>query len=221
MIIKTSFPAVDTLETEDYKLTPIDDNSIYKQRKYCYIMMLLLYYTLCFGLGLTIQYYHSLFVEACFWFLGYFLISIIIILPAHLILRSLLLGVNIFGKECYGVFNTEYLMPYFVVDRVCGKRRLIVSYLIPLILLSIAPFIFFMYLEVNLFIYALFCTNTLISVFDIYDSYILIKKAPVACGVVKNNNIFHVYRKNYNVKDEDIVSRDKMDDNSSLYGPIS
>ena len=52
MFIYGSFPNIESEISTRYKLLPADSNTTSEQRKYSYIIMLFIYYPLCFGLRL-------------------------------------------------------------------------------------------------------------------------------------------------------------------------
>lgn len=138
-------------------------------------LFLILFYPLCFGLGIMMYTYHSKFALSAFYFLGFLIISFFIIIPLHILLHVLTLPGNFSDDELYVGFNRKYLDFFVIYNRPISKKKLIISAIFPLLFISIITFFLLVFEFTNMFIYALLCSNILISTQDIYDVYILLK----------------------------------------------
>jgi len=197
MFIYESFPNIESQISSKYKLILADANTTAQQKKYSYLIMLFVYYPLCFGLGYSMFSFHTLFIHSAFWFLGYLIITSFFVIPLHYFLQCLFYTVKINSDECFIGFNKNLLVPFCYCRKALKKVRLLTAALVPYILLTIIPLVIFINSDTNLFLYSIACGNALLSSFDIYDAYILIKKIPKGDSfIIKSNNIFYTVSEN-------------------------
>ena len=192
MFIYGSFPNIESEISNRYKLIPVDANTTTEQRKYSYLIMLFVYYPLCFGLGYSMFSFHTLFINSAFWFVGYLIITSIFVIPLHYFLQSLFYHVKITSKDCFIGFNKNVLVPFCYCKKGLKRGRLLLATLTPYILLTVIPLVIFINSDTNMCLYSIACGNALLSSFDIYDSYMLIKKIPKGNSfIIKSNNTYY------------------------------
>lgn len=169
--LKDSYPIFNS-KHEYIDIHPTSDD-IYLRN--IFKLFLILFYSLCFGLGIMMYTYHSKFVHSAFCFLGFLVISFIIVIPLHILLHILTLPGNFSDDELCVGFNKKYLDFFVIYNKPISKKNLIISSIFPLLFISIITFLLLVFEFTNMFIYALFCSNILMSTQDIYDTYILLK----------------------------------------------
>ena len=139
--------------------------------------MLFIYYPICFGLGCSMASFHTLVINSALWFIGYLILTSFIIIPLHYFIQCLFYPVKISSDECFIGFYKNLLTPFCYCKKELKRERLIIASLVPFIILTIIPLIIFINSDINMFLYALACGNALLSSFDIYDVYVLIKRS--------------------------------------------
>ena len=201
MFIYGPFPNLEMEISSRYQLIPADTNTTTEQRKYSYLIMLFIYYPVCFGLGCSMASFHTLFISSAFWFLGYLILTSFIIIPLHYCIHCLFYPVKINSDTCFVGFYKNLLTPFCYCKKELKRERLIIASLVPFIILTIIPLVIFINSDTNMFLYALACGNAFLSSFDIYDAYILIKKIPRGDNlIIKSNNTYYTILDTLNVK---------------------
>lgn len=200
MFIYGSFPNIESAISTRYKLLLADSNTTSEQRKYSYIIMLFIYYLLCFGLGYSMFSFHTLFINSAVWFVGYLIITSFFVIPLHYFLQCIFYSVKINSNNCFIGFNKSLLIPFCYCKKGLKRGRLLISDLVPSILLTTITLVIFINSETNMCLYSIVCGNALLSAFDIYDMYILIKKIPRGdIFIIKSNNTYHTIIETLNV----------------------
>ena len=201
MFIYGPFPNIEMEVSSRYQLISADTNTTTEQRKYSYLIMLFIYYPVCFGLGCSMASFHTLFISSAFWFLGYLILTSFIIIPLHYFIHCLFYHVKMNSDLCFIGFYKNLLTPFCYCKKELKRERLILASLVPIIILTIIPLVIFMNSDTNMCLYALACGNALLSSFDIYDAYILIKKIPRGDNlIIKSNNTYYTILDTLNVK---------------------
>ena len=170
--IKNEYPYFDLSD----KFKNLNSITTDKYKKTIFTLFLILFYSLCFGLGMMMFNYHSKFVSSAFYFLFFLIVSSIIIVPIHLLLHALALPGQYSNNDIYVGFNKSLLNFFVLYNKPMSKKRLIFSTLLPFIFITASTLGTLLFIYKNMFVYALFCFNILLSVFDLYDAYILIFK---------------------------------------------
>lgn len=192
MFIYGPFPNIEMEVSSRYQLIPADTNTAAEQKKYSYIIMLFIYYPICFGLGCSMASFHTFFISSALWFLGYLILTSFIIIPLHYFIHCLFYPVKINSDECFIGFYKNLLTPFCYCKKELKRERLIIVSLVPFSILTIIPLVIFINSDTNIFLYALACGNALLSSFDMYDAYVLIKKIPRGDNfIIKSNNTYY------------------------------
>lgn len=202
MFIYGPFPNIEMEISSRYQLIVADTNTITDQRKYSYLIMLFIYLFACFGLGCSMYSFSTLFIHSAFWFLGYLILMSFIIIPLHYFIHCLFYPVKMKSEECFIGFYKKLLTPFCYCKKELRRQRLIISSLVPFVLLTIIPLVVFMNLDTNMCLYAFVCVNALLSSFDIYDAYVLIRKIPKGDNfIIKSNNTYYTILDTLNIVD--------------------
>lgn len=169
-ILKNTFPVY----RQKYKCKNIYPISEKKYLKNVIKIFLILFYLLCFGLGTMMYTYHSNFINSAFYFLVFLIASFFIIIPLHILIHVIALPGRFDDKDLYVGFNKKYLNFFVIYNKPISKKRFLISTLLPFVSISLITLLFLLFLYTNMFVYSLFCSNALLSVQDIYDTYILL-----------------------------------------------
>lgn len=169
--LKNNYPIVQS----KYKFTNIHPKSEDEYLIYIFKIFLVLFYPLCFGLGIMMYTYHSKFIHYAFYFLAFLALSLLIITPLHILIHVLAYPGSYNDENLYVGFNKKHLDFFAIYNLPLTRKRLLFSLLLPLLSLSFITLITLIFFYTNMFVYALFCVSVLLSVHDIYDAYVLIK----------------------------------------------
>lgn len=196
------FPNIEIEVSSRYQLIPVDSNTTTEQKKYSYFIMLFIYYTICFGLGCSMASYHTLFIRSALWFLGYLILTSFIVIPLHYLIHCLFYPVKINSDKCFIGFYKKLLTPFCYCKKELKRERLLIASVVPFLILTIIPLVIFINLDRDMFFYALASVNALLSSFDIYDAYVLIKKIPKGDSlIIKSNNTYCTIFDTLNIKE--------------------
>ncbi|MDD6793946.1 MAG: metalloprotease family protein [Clostridiaceae bacterium] len=194
MFLYNNFPNYIDEFAQNFPTMPIDKNTPEKQRNYCYTIMLIMSLPISFGLG-NYLYYHNYSLKSILSFIGYFILSCIIIIPLHYLILALSISFNFKDRIwCFG-FNKRYLVPFSYCKKIVSRNRIIVSIIIQFIIFTVIPYYLMMFFFANLILYAIASCNALISSFQIYDMYILLRYVKGNKMILKSNNKYYIIDK--------------------------
>ncbi|MBD7911543.1 MULTISPECIES: DUF3267 domain-containing protein [Clostridium] len=196
MFVNGPFPDFKSEISSEYTITSADRNSPKKQRKYASRIMILIHYPFCFGIGYSTFNFHSNFIKSLIWFLGYFLLFFLVVTIIHLLLHCLFFPTSTWNKKCYLGFYRKYLTPFCYCKKELKKFRLIIAAISPLFILTIFPLLIIIYNHISMLLLSIAYANALLSAFDLYDIYILLKKIPGSGNIIlKSANRYFIVKK--------------------------
>ncbi len=135
--LMNNYPIVKT----KYKFTNIHPISEDKYLIYIFKIFLVLFYPLCFGLGIMMYTYHNKFIHYAFYFLAFLALSLLIITPLHILIHILAYPGSYNDKNLYVGFNKKHLNLFAIYTLPLTKKRL---------LFSINLLTFTLYLKINI-----------------------------------------------------------------------
>lgn len=177
MFINIPFPNFKPEISKEYKLVVADHNSIRKQRKYACRIMIFFHYLLCFGFSYRMCSLPKEFIRDLFCFLVYLIITFSVVFLIHHLLHCLLYPKDTWKNHCYIGFYK--FIPYCYCKKELNKFRLILAAFFPFLLLTIIPLTLISDREtIDILLYSIAYGNAILSSFDFYDMYILLRKVP-------------------------------------------
>lgn len=195
-VVFGNFPDFSDDFAEGYDFIPISTKHYENKSKYSFMIMLLIFYPLCFGLGYSMFGYHEKFIHSFLYFCIFFLLVSIIVIPLHLLIQTIFYPCRLFNKNCYIGFNYKTLAPFTCYKGQIARWRLILGSLLPFLLMTVIPIWIVTITSANMLLYAIASVNGLISAYDLYDLLILISRVPSnSNNVIKSNNVFYLLTK--------------------------
>lgn len=196
--LKNTFPE-NNINKDNYDLIPISKTTKEKQNRNTLILFLIIFYILCFGLGTLMYTYHSKFIHSGLYFVIFLLLSFVIIVPIHLFLHILVYPGGLNDDNTYLGFDKNRFNFYALYNKSLSRNRHIISILLPFFIISIPSFIILIFYLKTMLLYAIFCANTLLCVFDFYDLFFLLFKVDKdnkKLKIIKVENSFFMVKKN-------------------------
>jgi hypothetical protein len=177
MFLNIPFPDFKKEISEEYKMVVADHNSLRKQKKYARRIMLFFHYLLCFWFSYKMFSFPSIFVKALFGFLVCLVATFLIVFLIHNLLHCLFYPSNTWRKNCYIGFYK--LIPYCYCKKELNKFRLILAAFFPFVMLTVIPLTLISGVDVaDILLFSVAYGNAILSAFDFYDIYVLIRKVP-------------------------------------------
>lgn len=178
------------LETEDSYLENISDYTIIKNKFYYKILFFKVIIALAyaFGLGYKLASYGDDFIYKGIEFLGLLIIEYFLLDYIYSLFIALLLP-NPFSKENI-TFDFRILNSNIIAKNKVKKSRLIISYIVPFIFLSLIPTLIFIMYGFNLYFYSYISCIMIKSVSYIIYSILLILKESFSEYVYVTKNAF-------------------------------
>lgn len=195
--INEAFPIYHEEFSECYNIELINNTNMIYQNKALIILFLSIFYFLCFILGVIMFTYHNFAFKYFFYFLLFLIFLSLIVIPLHLFLHTLTLpSKNFEGSIVFGFDKSKFNFFAYYKNKLT-KFRLLLSLLLPFIALTIIPTVVIILTPATMYLYAIICLNTILSVFDLYDCYILIVKGRTKekkCFYIKSGNFIYRLR---------------------------
>ncbi|MGG7177639.1 DUF3267 domain-containing protein [Clostridium paraputrificum] len=195
-VIFGAFPDFRHNLSDSYDFVPVRGKLTEKKSTHSFLIMIFIFYSLCFGLGYSMFAYHERFIHSFFYFCIFFILSSFIVIPLHLLLQVIFYPCKLSDRECYIGFNYRFFTPFTCYMGPTKRQRLILGSLLPFILMTVFPLAVITLTSANMLLYGIASVNGLISVYDLYDFLILMSKE-VSKGniLIKSNNIFYLLKK--------------------------
>ena len=124
--LKNNYPIVKS----KYKFTNIHPISEDKYLIYIFKIFLVLFYPLCFGLGIMMYTYHSKFIHYAFYFLAFLALSLFIIAPLHILIHVLAYPGSYNDKNLYVGFNKKHLNLFAIYNFATYKEKVVIFFTI-------------------------------------------------------------------------------------------
>lgn len=207
--INGDFPNFTNIIAKDETIKKATPNLRRNELKYIFICMYTTILILCFGLGYNLLSFHSKFIHAFGLFCLIFILSFIVVIPLHLLIHTFLYDGGIKNNNCIIGFNKTYLSVYNYYNGTIKYSRFIIMTLLPFLLLTILPLLLIAVTGFNIVLYAICLSNAILSCYDLYDIYIIIRKIPKNSYIIKSDvSLYFTNESNSNLFENHVIKDD-------------